>query len=70
MRGYKLASIQSGTVCLAYQLIVGKLVCKNRTTQVTGFVVGLVGKCAEGLQMNWAQYLVNQLEIDWREAQD
>jgi hypothetical protein len=37
---------------------------------VTGFVVDLAGKCAEGLQMNWVKYLVNQLELDCREAQD
>jgi hypothetical protein len=51
-------------------MIAGKLVRKNRPTQVTVFIVDLVGKCMEGLQMNWAQYLVNQLEIDFREAQD
>jgi hypothetical protein len=68
--GYKVASIQNDAVCLACQLIAGKLVRKNRPTQVTGFVVDLAGKCAEGLQMNWAQYLVNQLELDCREAQD
>lgn len=68
--GYKAASIQSGAVCLVYQLIVGKLVHKNRPTQVTSFVVDLAGKCAKGLQMNWAKYLVNQLELDCREAQD
>jgi hypothetical protein len=66
----KVTSIQSGTVHLAYQLIVGKLVQKNPPTQVTGFVVDLVGKCTEGLQMNWVKYLVNQLELDYREAQD
>jgi hypothetical protein len=32
--------------------------------QVTGFVVDLSGKCVEGLQMNWASYLINQLEKD------
>jgi hypothetical protein len=30
----------------------------------TGFVVDLIGKCTEGLQMNWEKYLVNQLDID------
>jgi hypothetical protein len=69
-RGYKVASIQNGTVHLAFQLIIGKLVRKNRPTQVTGFVVDLAGKCVEGLQMNWASYLINQLEKDCREAQD
>jgi hypothetical protein len=63
-RGYKVASIQDGAVCLACQLIAGKLVRKNRPTQVTGFVVDLAGKCVEGMQMNWASYLVNELEKD------
>jgi hypothetical protein len=70
MRGYKVASIQSGAVCLACQLITGKLVHKKKPTQVTGFVVDLTGKCAEGLQMNLTQYLVNQLELECRGVQD
>lgn len=37
---------------------------------MTGFVVDLAGKCTEGLQMNWEKYLVNQLELDYREAQN
>jgi hypothetical protein len=69
-RGYKVASIQNGVVFLAFQLIVGKLVRKNRPTQVTGFIIDLAGKCIEGLQMNWASYLINQLEQDYCEAQD
>jgi hypothetical protein len=51
-------------------LIIGKLIRKNKPTQVTRFVVDLVGKCVEGMQMNWASYLVNYLEQDCREAQD
>jgi hypothetical protein len=43
---------------------------KNRPTQVTGFIVYLAGKCVEGLQINWAKYLVNQIELDFHEAQD
>jgi hypothetical protein len=70
MRDYKVDSIQSGIVCLACQLIVGKLVRNNRPTQVTSFVVDLAGKCVKGLQMNWAKYLVKQWEIDYREAHD
>jgi hypothetical protein len=70
MRSYKVSSIHNGIVRLACQFIVGKLVRNNRSTQVTGFVVDLAGKCVEGLQMNWAKYLVNQLELDCREAQD
>jgi hypothetical protein len=69
-RGYKVASIQNGTVHVAFQLILGKLVSKNRPTQVTGFVVDLMVKCVEGVQMNWAKYLVNQLELDYSKARD
>jgi hypothetical protein len=48
-RGYKVAFIQSGVVCLACQLIIGKLVRKKRPTQVIGFIVDLAEKCVEGL---------------------
>jgi hypothetical protein len=58
-RGYKVASIQDGTMHLSCQLIAGKIIRKNRPTQVTGFVVDLAGKCVEGMQMNWSSYLVN-----------
>jgi hypothetical protein len=51
-RGYKVASIQDGVVCLTCQLIAGKIVRKNYLTQVTGFIVDLIGKCVEGMQMN------------------
>jgi hypothetical protein len=69
-RGYKVASIESGVVWLACQLIAGKLVRKNQPTQVFDFLVDLAGKCTQGLHMNYVKYLVNQLEIDYREAQD
>jgi hypothetical protein len=33
-------------------------------------MVDLVGKCMEVMQMNWASYLINELEKDYREAHD
>jgi hypothetical protein len=33
-----------------------------------GFVVDLIGKCIEGMQMNWASYLVNELDKDFCKA--
>jgi hypothetical protein len=57
-------------VCLDFQLLAGNLVRKNRPTQVTRFVVDLIEKCVEGLQMNWVNYLINELEKYCREAQD
>jgi hypothetical protein len=35
---------------------------------VMGFIVDLAGKCVEGLKMNLASYLINQLEKDCHEA--
>jgi hypothetical protein len=69
-QGYKVSSIQNGAVRLAFQLITGELVSKKKPMQVMGFIVDLVGKCIEGLHMNWASYLVNQLEKHCHEAQD
>jgi hypothetical protein len=40
-QGYKIASIQNGAVHLAFHLITGKLVGKNRPMQVMGFFVDL-----------------------------
>jgi hypothetical protein len=57
-------------VCLACQLIAENIVRKNHPTQVTGFVVDLTGKCVEGMKMNWASYLINELEKYYRKAQD
>jgi hypothetical protein len=70
MQSYKVASIHYDVVHLECQLIVGNIVRKNRPTHVIGFVIDLVGKCVEGVQMNWAKYLVNQLKLDFHEAQD
>jgi hypothetical protein len=61
-QGYKVATIQDGAVCLAFQLIASKRVRKNCPTQVTGLVVDLAGKSMEGMKMNWASCIVNELE--------
>jgi hypothetical protein len=63
-------SIQDGVVCLACQLIVGNIIRKNRPTQVVWFVIDLIGKCVEGMQMNWVRYFVNELEKECHEAHD
>jgi hypothetical protein len=55
---------------LSYQVIAGKIVIKNHPTWVTRLVVELLEKCVEGMQMNWASYLVNEIEKECREPQD
>jgi hypothetical protein len=57
-------------MCVTFQIIAGKIIRKNHPTQVTGFVVEFTGKCVEGMQMNWVNYLVNELEKDHCKAQD
>jgi hypothetical protein len=57
-------------VHLAFQLIDGKIIRKNHPTQVIGFMVDLVEKCVEGMQMNCVNCLVNELEKDFHKAQD
>jgi hypothetical protein len=57
-------------VHLTFQLIGGKIIRNNHTTQVTGFVVDLAGKCVEGIKMNWVSYLINELEKEFRKDQD
>jgi hypothetical protein len=57
-------------VCLSFQLLYGNIVRKNHPTQFIGFLVDLTVNCVEGMQMNWANYLVNELEKDCCEAWD
>jgi len=33
-------------------------------------MVDLVGKCVEGMKMNWASYLVKKIEKECREVED
>jgi hypothetical protein len=33
-------------------------------------MLDLAGKCVEGIHMNWANYLVNEIEKDFHEAHD
>jgi len=47
--GLQVSSIQNGAMHLAFQLIAGKIVKKNRPMQVTSFIVDLAGKCVEGM---------------------
>jgi hypothetical protein len=41
---------------------------KNEDAQEGDIVVDLMGKCIEGLKMNWVSYLINQLEKYYHEA--
>jgi hypothetical protein len=69
-RGYKVASIHDGAVRLACHLIAGKIIRKNHPSQVIRFMVDLTRKCVEGMQMNGARYLINELEKDCHEVHD
>jgi hypothetical protein len=55
-------------VHLDFQLIARNIVRKNCPTQVTRFMLDIVRKCVEGMQMNWVSYLINELKKDYHEA--
>jgi hypothetical protein len=52
------------------QVLAYKLLRKFHKDQVPIGVIATVVKCVAGVQMNWVKFLVNQLLMDSKEAQD
>jgi hypothetical protein len=68
--GLDVASISDDCVKFAMQVLACKLLRKCRRDQVPAGAITVTEKCVEGVQMNWETFLVNQFQIDYREAQD
>lgn len=51
-QGYVIASIKEKGVCIATQLLAGKLMRKCCTNEVPASVITLAEQCAEGVQFN------------------
>jgi hypothetical protein len=64
------ANISDDVVRFAMQVLACKLLRKCWKDEVSTTVITAVEKCAEGVQMNWAMFLVNQFLIDCTEAQE
>jgi hypothetical protein len=52
------------------QVLAYKLLHKCRKDEVPVVVIAATEKCSEGVQMNWATFLVNQFLTDYIEAQE
>ena len=56
-RSYTISRIKDKRVCVATQLIVGKVMRKFHEDEVPALVVVLAEQCVEGVQFNWAKFL-------------
>jgi hypothetical protein len=69
-RGLDVKSISDKDVRFVTQVLACKLLCKCRKDEVPTAVISATEKCKEGVQMNWATFLVNQFLQDCTEAQE
>lgn len=69
-RGYVIARIKDRWVCIATQLLVGKLMRKCHVNEVVASVIALAEQCVEEVQFNWAQFLCKEFLMNCKEAQD
>jgi hypothetical protein len=53
-------NINDKNVRFAMQVLACKLLQKCRKDEVPAAVIAAIEKCVEGVQMNWATFLVNQ----------
>jgi len=54
----------------AMQELAYKLLRKCCRYEVLAAVIAIAEKCVEGIQMNWAMFLVNQFLIDYIDTQE
>ena len=61
VRAYRIDSIKSQAVHIGANILVSKVIRRNRLVQCNLGVVTCTQKCAEGVQMNWSLFLLNEL---------
>lgn len=67
-RGYVISSIQDKAVCIATQLLAGKVMRKCHENEVPTVVFALAKQCAEGEWLNWSQFLCDEFLTNCGEA--
>lgn len=67
-RGYIISNIKDKGVCVATQLLAGKVIRKCRGNEVTAPVVMLAKQCPEGVQFNWAEFVCEEFLTNCKEA--
>ena len=68
-RAYRINSINDRTVCIGAKILSSKVIRKNLPFQCNSMVVACAEMCAQGVQMNWSLFLMNQLAKDTVAAQ-
>ena len=68
-KDFFIASINDHTIWFAAKVLDKKLVRKMRTNQCTTRTIVVVELCAASVQLNWSQYLLNELLEDVKKVQ-
>ena len=69
-RGFLIFSITENTVRFTTKILYYKLLRKMRPTECNAGAVELVELCAEGVAINWSQFLLNELLEDATQTQE
>ena len=69
-RGFLIAPITDNTMRFSTKTLSCKLLCKMRPTECTVGTVELAELYAEGVLINWSQFLLNELLEDATQAQE
>lgn len=59
-RKYSISSTTDLSVKVATQILARKIMRKCRVDDLSTLVVSLAAQCVEGVQFNWAQYLLSE----------
>ena len=67
---FRISSINDRNVRFAAKVLARKWLCKVWSTKCIVGVVALAELCAKGVQINWSQFLLNELLADAVESQE
>ena len=69
-KGFLLSSIDHSVVRAVAKILCSKVLRKMRPTECTAARAELVEKCAQGVHINWSQFLLNKLMDDMVHAKE
>ena len=68
--GFLISSIEDSAVQAVAKILCSKVLRKMRPAECMAAKVELAKKCAQGVHINWSQFLLNKLLDDAQEAQE
>lgn len=69
-RGLKVDEIKDKAAWFGMQLLAGKLLRNQRPNEVSAGCIRAAAKCAMGVTMSWAHFLVEEFRVDFLEARE